>query len=405
MKCIAIVEDERFMREELSDILRKAGYKTKEITTFKDATDQLLRLSPDLVLLDLNLPGMSGFQICREIKRKSSVPVLVLTSRDQIQDELQALDLGADEYLTKPCRKERLLARVANVMKRFEGRSNLLEGPGFLLDRQTYTLYIHNRSAVLPKNQGKILEVFLSHGDEIVTKKELCILVHREQKRKQAFTSFLHDTEEHREELLKILCPAQRAPVRLLGRTLRDQQNAYDNLKIQINDYLFEPVHILSCIEEVLDDYKPLLEEKQFQIQFSMSDDTVYTDQRGLRFLLRQIISNSIKYCGNKPALNFTSLKEKGRFVCAIKDNGIGVRGCDLPYLFEKGFTGDSGKERKKATGMGLYLAKEMAKELNITLQVKSEWKKGFEIRIYFPLVDSMAEFRQNSHPAPSAPI
>ena len=117
MKCIAIVEDERFMREELSDILRKAGYKTKEITTFKDATDQLLRLSPDLVLLDLNLPGMSGFQICREIKRKSSVPVLVLTSRDQIQDELQALDLGADEYLTKPCRKERLLARVANVMK------------------------------------------------------------------------------------------------------------------------------------------------------------------------------------------------------------------------------------------------------------------------------------------------
>lgn len=177
MKCIAIVEDERFMREELSDILRKAGYKTKEITTFKDATDQLLRLSPDLVLLDLNLPGMSGFQICREIKRKSSVPVLVLTSRDQIQDELQALDLGADEYLTKPCRKERLLARVANVMKRFEGRSNLLEGPGFLLDRQTYTLYIHNRSAVLPKNQGKILEVFLSHGDEIVTKKELCMAV------------------------------------------------------------------------------------------------------------------------------------------------------------------------------------------------------------------------------------
>ncbi len=177
MKCIAIVEDERFMREELSDILRKAGYKTKEITTFKDATDQLLRLSPDLVLLDLNLPGMSGFQICREIKRKSSVPVLVLTSRDQIQDELQALDLGADEYLTKPCRKERLLARVANVMKRFEGRSNLLEGPGFLLDRQTYTLYIHNRSAVLPKNQGKILEVFLNHGDEIVTKKELCMAV------------------------------------------------------------------------------------------------------------------------------------------------------------------------------------------------------------------------------------
>ncbi|MCI9412579.1 MAG: response regulator transcription factor [Eubacterium sp.] len=177
MKCIAIVEDEDFMREELCDILRKAGFKTEEITDFKDVTDQLLRLSPDLILLDLNLPEKSGFEICREIKGKSSIPILVLTSRDQIQDELHALNLGADEYLTKPCRKERLLARVANVMKRYEGRSNLLEGSGFLLDRQTYTLYIHNHSVVLPKNQGKILEAFLNHGDEIVTKEELCLAV------------------------------------------------------------------------------------------------------------------------------------------------------------------------------------------------------------------------------------
>lgn len=177
MKCIAIVEDEDFMREELCDILRKAGFKPEEITDFKDVTDQLLRLSPDLILLDLNLPEKSGFEICREIKGKSSIPILVLTSRDQIQDELHALNLGADEYLTKPCRKERLLARVANVMKRYEGRSNLLEGSGFLLDRQTYTLYIHNHSVVLPKNQGKILEAFLNHGDEIVTKEELCLAV------------------------------------------------------------------------------------------------------------------------------------------------------------------------------------------------------------------------------------
>lgn len=177
MKHITIVEDEDYMREELSDILRKAGYETEEIKDFSNITDQLLQLSPDLILLDLNLPGMSGFEICREIKRKSSIQVLVLTSRDQIQDELHALDLGADEYLTKPCRKERLLARVANVMKRYEGRSNLLEGPGFLLDRQTYTLYIDNRSMVLPKNQGKILEVFLNHGEEIVTKEELYLAV------------------------------------------------------------------------------------------------------------------------------------------------------------------------------------------------------------------------------------
>lgn len=177
MKRIAIVEDELFMREELSDILHKADYEVEEISEFQDTAKQLLKILPDLVLLDLNLPESSGFQICRELKQKSGIPVLVLTSRDQLQDELHALDLGADEYLIKPCRKERLLARISNVLKRYEGRSNLLEGPGCLLDRLTYTLYIHNRSVILPKNQGKMLEVFLLHGDEVVSKEELCMAV------------------------------------------------------------------------------------------------------------------------------------------------------------------------------------------------------------------------------------
>lgn len=138
MKHIAVVEDEDMMREELEDILQKAGYQTSGITDFENAAAAILAASPDLVLLDLNLPGMG-------------------------------------EFLTKPCRKERLLARVSNVLKRYEGRNNLLEGNGFLLDRQTYTLYIHNRSVILPQNQGKILGIFLEHGSDIVTKEELCI--------------------------------------------------------------------------------------------------------------------------------------------------------------------------------------------------------------------------------------
>jgi len=153
LKRIAVVEDEAYMREEIAEMLRNAGFEVDEIISFEDTAGQLLRSSPDLILLDINLPQASGFQICREIKQKSAIPVLVLTSRDQMRDELHALELGADEYLTKPCRKERLLARTANVLKRYEGRSHMLEGPGFLLDRQTYALYIHNRSVVLPGNQ------------------------------------------------------------------------------------------------------------------------------------------------------------------------------------------------------------------------------------------------------------
>lgn len=174
-KNIAIVEDEELMREELADMLARAGYEVSVIDSFEDVACRLLAFHPHLILLDINLPGSSGFQICREIKQESAIPVVMLTSRDQMRDELQALDIGADEYLTKPYRKERLLARIQNVLKRYEGRANLLEGDGFLLDRLTYTLYIHDTSVVLPGNQGKLLEVFLQHGGEPVTKDELCV--------------------------------------------------------------------------------------------------------------------------------------------------------------------------------------------------------------------------------------
>lgn len=170
MKHIAIVEDEPFMRQELTEMLRKAGYQVTAILRMEGVAEQLLALAPDLILLDLNLPGASGFVICQEIKRKSGIPVLILTARDELRDELHALGLGADEYLTKPCRKERLLARVANVLKRFEGRTGLLEGDGFLLDKQTYTLYHDGTSLVLPPNQGKLLETLLTQNGEPVTK-------------------------------------------------------------------------------------------------------------------------------------------------------------------------------------------------------------------------------------------
>lgn len=167
-----------------------------------------------------------------------------------------------------------------------------------------------------------------------------------------------------------------------------DQMLFYARLKGARKDYLFEYVRISECLEELLEDYRPLLEEKEFTLQCLLSHDTVYTDRRGLRFLLGQLISNSIKYCGEKPVLCFRSFQEDDRYILSVKDDGKGVRSCDLPYLFEKGFTGDSGEDRKKATGLGLYLVREIAKDLNLTLHVSSQWKKGFEMQIAFPVVD-----------------
>lgn len=175
MKRILVVEDDAMIREELVILLEKAGYQVDKITDFYDTTKQILHYQSDLVLLDLNLPNESGFQICRNIKAKSAMPVLILTSREPLKDEINAFKLGADEYLTKPFRKERLLARMENVLKRYEGRTNLLEKDNFLLDRNTFTLYINGNSVILPQNQGKLLATMLTSGSEIVSKEELSL--------------------------------------------------------------------------------------------------------------------------------------------------------------------------------------------------------------------------------------
>ncbi len=170
MKKIVIVEDELFMREELVSILQKEAYVTYCITSFVSTAEEILKASPDLVLLDLNLPGVTGFEICKAIRMKSTAPILVLTSRDQLRDELHALGLGADEYLTKPCNKDRLIARISNLLRRYEDRNHFIEIKGVKLDSQTYTMYASEQSVVLTENQGKIMELLLLNLGEIVTK-------------------------------------------------------------------------------------------------------------------------------------------------------------------------------------------------------------------------------------------
>lgn len=159
----------------------------------------------------------------------------------------------------------------------------------------------------------------------------------------------------------------------------------YARLKSVNKDYLFEFLNIRECVEEVLEDYRPLLEEKQFEIHMDVPDRSVFTDQRGILFLLGQIISNTVKYCSDHPKLWITFREGETESLLTVRDNGIGIKSCDLPYIFEKGFTGDSQDSRKKATGMGLYLSGKMAENLKIRLEAVSEEGKGTEIRIFFP--------------------
>ncbi|MGK8363943.1 sensor histidine kinase [Streptococcus oralis] len=156
----------------------------------------------------------------------------------------------------------------------------------------------------------------------------------------------------------------------------------YYRVKSEKNDFLFEDVDLQECIQDLLENFDPLLKEKKFTIKVENIQGICYTDQRSFEFILSQILANSIKYSSDKPELNIYISKDKGGTSLIIRDNGCGVKACDFPHIFEKGFTGDSGETRKKSTGMGLYLVKQLADALKIEITVKSEWMQGFEISL-----------------------
>lgn len=160
----------------------------------------------------------------------------------------------------------------------------------------------------------------------------------------------------------------------------------YARLKSSTKDYRFEELDLQALLKDVLTDYELLLEEKHFVIKNEVKEERVFTDRRGLQFMLGQIISNVIKYSTDSPMLIISTQHTVRDIILSITDNGSGVKSYDLPYIFQKGFTGDSTSNRNKATGMGLYLTKKMADDLNLRLDVESEYNRFFKISIFFPV-------------------
>ncbi len=177
MDKIVIVEDDVLLRIELQDILEKAGYCVGCIPSFHNVLKDIEDADSSLILLDLNLPGISGFDICKKLKARGIGPILVLTSRNQLRDELHALDLGADDYLTKPCHPQRLVARIEKLLQLYANISVLLKVGNLHLDVNGNILYFGEKFISLSDNEGIIMKTLMKAFPSIVKKEELFRLV------------------------------------------------------------------------------------------------------------------------------------------------------------------------------------------------------------------------------------
>lgn len=174
---IAIVEDDAVLRQELKLLLENAFYQVTALHEFSDVASVLLSLNPNLVLLDLNLPGESGFDICIRIRAKSDIPVIFVTSRTDSMDELTGILKGGDDYITKPFQAPILLARIGAVLKRTY-RETVREPVRFThkeveLDIARGTVSFQGKQTELSKNELKIMHLLFQRKGEIVPRADM----------------------------------------------------------------------------------------------------------------------------------------------------------------------------------------------------------------------------------------
>ena len=176
MQKILIVEDDEKLRTELEIFLNKNGFETIGLKEFDNVIQDILNLKPDLVLLDINLPFVDGEYICKEVRKTSDVPIIIVTSRDNEIDELMSLNYGADQYVTKPYNIQILLAKINGLLKRSQNNSrnqDKIDCKDFILNISQSAIELDDKRVDLTKNEFKILYVLVLNRGKILSREEI----------------------------------------------------------------------------------------------------------------------------------------------------------------------------------------------------------------------------------------
>lgn len=175
MNKVFIIEDDVKINEQLGSFLKRYGYEVATSFDFENIVDIALEKNPKIILLDINLPVFDGYYICKEIRKQSNVPIIVVTSRDTEMDELISMNLGADDFITKPYNAAILLARIESIIRRVYGNNSMeiYEYNGLRYNLSTSEMEYEGNKSDLTKNESRILYTLIKNKGKIVSRSEL----------------------------------------------------------------------------------------------------------------------------------------------------------------------------------------------------------------------------------------
>lgn len=170
---ILIIEDDIILSKELENLLNNAGYNALILSNFKNAIEEIKKVNPDLILLDITIPYINGELLLKDLRKELNTPVIMLTSRQSVTDEVISMSYGADDYITKPYNPSILLLRINAILKRMENTSNIIKYENCIINIKKGTITNELKETILTKNEMIIFTYLLNHRNEIVTRDEL----------------------------------------------------------------------------------------------------------------------------------------------------------------------------------------------------------------------------------------
>ena len=176
MPKILVVEDDEKLRDELEKFLKNNGYQVTTLTSFENTINDILAINPNLILLDINLPGADGEYICKEIRKQSNMGIIIVTSKDSELDELLSINYGADHYITKPFNIQILLAKIAAMLRRTNHTNEITDkivARDFVLNVANSTIEKEGKVIELTKNEYRILKYLTQNRGKIVSREDI----------------------------------------------------------------------------------------------------------------------------------------------------------------------------------------------------------------------------------------
>lgn len=352
---ILIVDDLEANREIMARLLARAGYHTRDADGGESALALLEDYRPDLILLDVSMPRMSGFEVCEQIKASPEtehIPVIFVSALSELGNKVRAFEVGAVDYIIKPYKTEEVLARVRSQVTLAHQRKRIMELD--LLKDQLMRTVSHDLKNPLHIIMG--YAAMMMEGSDINTETmmEMAAEVYRSaDKMYNLVTNFL------------------------------DLSQIEDGLSLHR-----VPVSIKKMAAQILQSFALPAEQKAITLLLSLPDDdvTVEVDPLRIEQVFNNLVSNAIKYTPDGGKVTISAQRQGSGVTISVSDTGLGIPPDALPHLFDKFFRVQTTQHKEReGTGLGLSIVKAIVEQHGGSIDVTSEAGKGSRFSVYLP--------------------